>query len=529
MALLAGTCVTILGGLFLDASALIPVDENGARQALFESSSAHRLVQSNSGGNRTMKYSEIFVGRTDTYARASNGGYQRVGKPLDANVLLLHRLGHIAAGIYLIRPDDNAARVIVLDIDDDEPEAVKRLVEEVLTYIPKKAIIIEKTGGRGWHIWVLFNDCVPAARLKRFGEWLLEEANPGVQVEVFPKQAEIAEGGFGNLVRLPLGKHPRTGNEGQLFHADMRPIETRPTEDRDLDLVGVEPCGPHHIPHGVASERPLGQQLPLPTPGPSFSEPLPCFHGMMEGVKEGCRDRVGFALAKHLRRQGKSREEAETLLLDWNAKNRPPLPTTQVLQKVEQAYEKGYRSLDCQDECVQQFCQPGCPLAPAAPRREWRFWSSGELGRAEIEPVQMIVEGLSLPEGGSLLLAGPPGVGKSWVALDLGICLASGEPFLGQYQVIPRNVIFFDEEGSESGTKERHDALKRGHGLDPGDDIPLWIAIKTGLRLDRQDDINRLIETIRRYEAQVVISIASSGSMAATRTRHAIWACLAAT
>jgi len=63
----------------------------------------------------------------------------------------------------------------------------------------------------------------------------------------------------------------------------------------------------------------------------------------------------------------------------------------------------------------------------------------------------------------------------------------------------------FDEEGSDSGTKERHDALKRGHGLDPGDDIPLWIAIKTGLRLDRQDDIGRLIQTTQQYEAQVVI------------------------
>ena len=39
------------------------------------------------------------------------------------------------------------------------------------------------------------------------------------EIEVFPKQDEVNEGGFGNLLRLPLGVHRRTGQEG--FFVDL--------------------------------------------------------------------------------------------------------------------------------------------------------------------------------------------------------------------------------------------------------------------------------------------------------------------
>lgn len=55
--------------------------------------------------------------------------------------------------------------------------------------------------------------------------------------------------------------------------------------------------------------------------------------------------------------------------------------------------------------------------------------SAPELQKAKLPPVTYLVEGL-LPSGTSLLTAASK-IGKSWMVLDLGLCLASGRDFLG--------------------------------------------------------------------------------------------------
>lgn len=55
--------------------------------------------------------------------------------------------------------------------------------------------------------------------------------------------------------------------------------------------------------------------------------------------------------------------------------------------------------------------------------------SAPELQRANLPPVKYLVEGV-LPDGTSLLTAASK-IGKSWLVLDLGLCQASGRPFMG--------------------------------------------------------------------------------------------------
>ena len=70
------------------------------------------------------------------------------------------------------------------------------------------------------------------------------------------------------------------------------------------------------------------------------------------------------------------------------------------------------------------------PEPEAPPVKPLRIISAQELQEADLPPTRFLVENL-LPEGTSLVSAASK-IGKSWMVLDLGLCLASGKPFLGR-------------------------------------------------------------------------------------------------
>jgi hypothetical protein len=71
----------------------------------------------------------------------------------------------------------------------------------------KDNILVEDTGGRGYHLWILFEPPIPALVAYYVGRKF--EQQPKVKCEVFPKQKVVEA--FGNLVKLPLGVHRKTG------------------------------------------------------------------------------------------------------------------------------------------------------------------------------------------------------------------------------------------------------------------------------------------------------------------------------
>ena len=74
--------------------------------------------------------------------------------------------------------------------------------------------------GNGAHVWVFFTDAIPAIKVRRFGNIILTEAmkrNGRISFDsydrFFPNQDRIPEGGFGNLIALPLqGGARKSGN-----------------------------------------------------------------------------------------------------------------------------------------------------------------------------------------------------------------------------------------------------------------------------------------------------------------------------
>lgn len=65
------------------------------------------------------------------------------------------------------------------------------------------------------------------------------------------------------------------------------------------------------------------------------------------------------------------------------------------------------------------------------------------------------------------LIAGIPGVGKTWIAMDMLFAVATGQPCLGKYPVRTQSpVLLVEEEGSFFGLSRRIHMLSRGRELD---------------------------------------------------------------
>jgi len=163
---------------------------------------------------------ELFFEGRNSYAIAKlvNGTvsyYPVEGKPEKADIQS-HLKGDVVLGSYTLMSDSKVNH-ICWDVDSVNLEKARNIalaISEELGDIPHG---IEYSGNKGYHLWVILEEPIPAARAKNYGIRLRESvgapATGDPHVEVFPKQELLtASSPMGNLVKLPLGLHPKTGN-----------------------------------------------------------------------------------------------------------------------------------------------------------------------------------------------------------------------------------------------------------------------------------------------------------------------------
>ena len=78
------------------------------------------------------------------------------------------------------------------------------------------AALERSRSGNGGHVWFFFNEAVPATLARKMGTHILTETmerRPDIGLDsydrFFPNQDTLPQGGFGNLIALPLQKRPR--------------------------------------------------------------------------------------------------------------------------------------------------------------------------------------------------------------------------------------------------------------------------------------------------------------------------------
>lgn len=201
-----------------------------------------------------IRFMALFSGREDIHARQwwaparSAGGYAPVHEPLTPASLRRHFLGDDTLGIYVVRVDDTCMFCAldldippsVIDAGRADPGLARRAstaMREACVFLRRRLRelgmdpIVEDSGYKGRHLWIPFDQPVLLKPLHEFGQRFLAQAREGfdtslVDVEFFPKQAVLRGKGLGNLIKLPLGIHRRSGRRGTLLDEDLKPIHT---------------------------------------------------------------------------------------------------------------------------------------------------------------------------------------------------------------------------------------------------------------------------------------------------------------
>ena len=102
-------------------------------------------------------------------------------------------------------------------------------------------------------------------------------------------------------------------------------------------------------------------------------------------------------------------------------------------------------------------------------------------------------------------VAGHPKAGKSFLALDLAVSVASGTPCLGHFAVQqPGPALVYLAEDTLPNVRERIAALCTHRGLDL-DALELYVITAPSLRLDNATDQARLAATLQQYKPALLV------------------------
>ena len=103
------------------------------------------------------------------------------------------------------------------------------------------------------------------------------------------------------------------------------------------------------------------------------------------------------------------------------------------------------------------------------------------------------------------IIGGEPKCCKSFMALSLGVAVASGKPCLGRFAVpAPGRVLLYPAEDALPTVRRRLDGICAVQGID-FQKLPLWVITAGRLQLDVQTDRTHLQETIVKLKPSLLI------------------------
>ena len=103
------------------------------------------------------------------------------------------------------------------------------------------------------------------------------------------------------------------------------------------------------------------------------------------------------------------------------------------------------------------------------------------------------------------VVGGSPKSGKTWLALEIAVSVASGTPCLGAFSVrAPGPVLLYAAEDSAAAVRARLKTLARVHALD-FEHLDVRVITADTLRLDRPDDQDRLAATVAAHRPALLV------------------------
>ncbi len=167
--------------------------------------------------------------------------------PLTDDVVRWHLLGkddrgrHFVAGVYPMLLDESCF-FLAVDFDKGDWSADALAYRETCERLRIPAALERSRSGNGGHVWIFFDEAIPASLARRLGAHVLTETmerRPELGLRsydrFFPNQDTLPRGGFGNLIALPLQKAVREKGHSVFVDAKLKPYA-----DQWVFLSGVE-------------------------------------------------------------------------------------------------------------------------------------------------------------------------------------------------------------------------------------------------------------------------------------------------
>lgn len=103
-------------------------------------------------------------------------------------------------------------------------------------------------------------------------------------------------------------------------------------------------------------------------------------------------------------------------------------------------------------------------------------------------------------------IGGTPKSGKTWLALELAVAVASGQPCLGRYPVRHKgHVLLYAAEDCACAIKHRVDAISRARGIGDIGRLAIGLITEDNLRLDSDEHQQRLAITLEKLEPRMLV------------------------
>ena len=168
--------------------------------------------------------------------------------PLSDSVVYDHLAGKKTVGVYPLLEDDTC-HFLAVDFDEADWQQDAQAFMQSCDGLGVPAALEISRSGQGAHAWVFFAGRVAARDARRLGTAIISHTCARTRQlrlasydRLFPNQDTMPKGGFGNLIALPLQKHPR--ESGCSVFVDTL---LRPHGDQWAYLASIQPMAPHDI------------------------------------------------------------------------------------------------------------------------------------------------------------------------------------------------------------------------------------------------------------------------------------------
>ena len=347
--------------------------------------------------------------------------------------------------------------ILVLDVENHCPQPI----EEILRKYPTN--MVSRTGSGGYHL---------------FYQYPSNKGRVSNRVRLFDGVDLRADGGF---IVLPPTKHP-SGGKYEWINKGMPSVF--PSSILEVEGQSTNPAGEAWI-----------------------SE-------LLRGVTEGGRNDAAARLAGYFFKKGISSDIVESLLMEWNERNDPPLPTGEIrttIKSIQRSHADtvtGATKVEFLDDRV--AAKPPDNTFDLLKLNDYIKGYGGD-------GVTWAVDDW-LPDKSITFLVSPPESYKTWLLLDLAVSVSTGLPFLGKYKVNQRGpCVIIQQEDSHIGLTERLALIANARmgvqlklGVDDYEipvapDLPIYIHPSRLLRFDNQKVLAELEKCIQQIRPKIVV------------------------